>query len=156
MASFVSIAGPDPLRKDDRHAHALAPTKANLCASRGALRYSTSTANLTATDVEPALQDIVKVQWDGPGDATAEDLLTRPRTSQSRRLVDEATEVPRDTLKKGPQKASDLENMRIGNGISPWAWRAAREHLKVTIERHGFGPGSYITWRLPLEVDWEE
>jgi hypothetical protein len=155
MARFVSIAGPDPLRKEDRHAHVLAPTKENLCASRGALRYSTSSTSLHATDVEPALQDIVKVQWDGPSDATAEDLLTRPGTSQGRRMVDEATEVLRETLKKGPQKVSDLENVRVGYGISPWAWRAARERLGVTTKRHGYGPGSYIIWELPPEVDWD-
>jgi putative DNA primase/helicase len=155
MARFVSIAGPDPLRKEDRHAHVLAPTKENLCASRGALRYSTSSTDLPATDVEPALQDIVKVQWDGTSEATAEDLLTRPRSSQSRKMVDEATEVLRETLKKGPQKVSDLENVRVGYGISPWAWRAARERLGATIKRHGFGQGSYITWELPPEVDWD-
>ena len=156
MARFVSIAGPDPLRKEDRHTHVLAPTKENLCASRGALRYSTSSTDLPATAVEPALQDIVKVQWDGTSDATAEDLLTRPPTSRSRNMVDEAAHVLRAALENGPQKVTDLEKERVGHGINSWAWRrAARERLKVTIERHGFGPGSYITWRLPPEVDWE-
>jgi hypothetical protein len=156
MARFVSIAGPDPLRKEERHAHVLAPTKENLCASRGALRYSTSSTNLAATDVEPALQDIVKVQWDGSSDATAEDLLTRPGTSQGRRMVDEATEVLRGALETGPQKVTDLEKERVGRGINSWAWRrAARERLKVTIKRHGFGQGSHITWELPPDLDWD-
>jgi hypothetical protein len=46
MARFVSIAGPDPLRRDDEHAHVLAPTKQNLCGKRGALRYSTVSTSL--------------------------------------------------------------------------------------------------------------
>jgi hypothetical protein len=95
---------------------------------------------------------MVRVQWDGPSNAKAEDLLTAPRTTQFDKAADEAAAVLREELQDGPRKANDLEKVRKERGISTRAWRAAKNRLGVDDKRQGYqGP---VVWFLPPTFGW--
>ncbi len=92
--------------------------------------------------------EVARVEWLGPVDATAGELLAAP-SGPTRRPRDEAEEWLRERLADGPVTVPELQAQAQAAGH---AWRTverAKRSLGVLAERvNGFGSAGHWTWSL--------
>jgi hypothetical protein len=100
---------------------------------------------------EPVDQNgVVRIEWRGPCDYKADDLLGQTRES---RLVDAITFLSA-LLASGPVPQGEVKAKAIGAGL---AWRTverAKEVLGILAKRNGFGTGSQSIWRTPPNAEF--
>lgn len=138
-ARSVLLVAPDP---EDEERCILAVSKSNLAPIPPALAYQLVS--------DPAF-DCARVDWHGPTDHRAADLLSAPQTDETRGAMAEAADFLRDLLGSGPMTAADAERERRQAGISEATLRRARQALGVVSEREG-GIGSAGRWVWRLEA----
>ena len=126
------LAGRDP---DDDSRCALAHTKHNLAPRQPTIGYRIDDHGLTWTG-EVADLDGERLAGHDPDDR------------QTQR--GEAEAFLRDVLADGPRKASDIQATAEAHDLAASTVKNAKKRLGVLTERHGFGPGSYVTWSLPV------
>jgi putative DNA primase/helicase len=94
-----------------------------------------------------------RISWDlSPVAITAREALAADAAgSDNRTATAEAVEILKGVLAEGRMPATEATRIARDHGITPKVLRSAREALRVTIERDGFGPGSKSFWSLPQE-----
>jgi hypothetical protein len=83
--------------------------------------------------------------------------MTRAETAgaETRTAKADAMEFLQAALAGDPVPATEVSRMAHEHGLTAKVVRAAREALKVNIERNGFGPGSRSLWSLPRKAPQE-
>jgi len=131
------LIGLDP-ENDQRRV--LAPTKMNVAVLPPALGYQL---------VPDELRGVARVQWEGPVDRKASDLLVAPSEATGDRLPrDEAKDWLADLLADGPVLAVDVQRYARNNNISKRTLERAKGELPVRSRRQGFGRESRVLWAL--------
>ncbi len=125
----------------DRNMRVMVHTKSNLGILTPSLLY------------EPVGNEngVVAIQWHGECDYTAEDLLAATKRGQRER--EDAKRFLKELLTDGPVAQKEVRDKAAQIGL---AWRTierAKADLKVISERHGFGQGGTVYWKLPPEDD---
>ena len=94
-----------------------------------------------------------RIVWDAePVTMTANEALAADVAgTESRTAKAEAMEFLEAALAEGSVPAAEINRMAREHGLTPKVVRSAREALRVTIERDGFGPGSKSLWSLPKD-----
>ena len=92
-----------------------------------------------------------QILWDAqPVAITANEALAADATgNETRTAKADAIEFLQAVLASGPVPAAEVNRMAREHGLTGKVIRSARESLRVTIERDGFGPGSKSLWALP-------
>ena len=135
-ARIVLAVGVDP---EDETRRILAPVKANLSAPSASLAYRLVAVN-----------NVVRIDWLGTSDVTAEQMLAAPVDDDERSAMDAAADFLRDRLGDGePVEAKPLLHEARAAGHSDKTMRRAAKRLGVnTHDRAGFGPGFPSRWSL--------
>ncbi len=88
---------------------------------------------------------VVRIQWHGESDYTAEDLLA---AKHGQRAKDEAKQFLSKLLADGPVAQKDVRAKAAQEGLSWRTIERAKADLKIVSERRGFGQGSEVYWSL--------
>jgi hypothetical protein len=96
-------------------------TKPNLSAAPRSLRFR----------VVPAEPGACRVEWCGPCDWTAEELLRAGGDPEERGALAEACEVLRALLKDGPRLARDCQEEALAAGVSERTLKRAKQRLQA-------------------------
>jgi hypothetical protein len=91
------------------------------------------------------------VDWTGPVDLTADELVLRPRIPHGAGL-DEAKRFLQESLRTGPSAVADLQRRAHEAGISDGTLRRAKDQLNVQSASEGFGAQHQWYWSLPKEA----
>lgn len=146
----VYIFGPDP---EDSNMRVLAPAKVNFSRSDTSVAFdmeesewsigSGARATILRTGKLTFLSDTHKAQ--------AKDILNDSKgtgeVSAEKKAV--AAEWLTGILALGKVPVAQVRDEAANNGISWATLRRAADEVGVIKTRHGFGPGSHITWELP-------
>jgi hypothetical protein len=90
------------------------------------------------------------VDWeDAPVTISADKALGAAESTGSRTTKEEAADFLRAVLAQGEVPAGEVQQAARKAGITPKPLRVAREALKITSRREGFGPGAVWNWSLP-------
>lgn len=122
---------------DDPNMRVLAQTKSNLGPISNSLLF------------EPVSTDdgAVKIEWRGPCDLTADDLLVPSKDAGSK--FDEAQQFLLEMLASGPVEQAVIQQHAAERVIAYRTVERAKGLLNVVSRREGFGPGSRMFWELP-------
>lgn len=146
----VYIFGPDP---EDANMRVLAPAKVNFGPSSTSVAFDMeetewilgegARATTIRTGKLQFLSDTHKAQ--------AKDILSDSKgsgeVSAEKKAV--AAEWLTGMLALGPVPVAQVREEAASNGVSWATLRRAADEVGVVKQRHGFGPGSHITWELP-------
>jgi hypothetical protein len=135
-ARSVLLVGADPAHKDP-HRHVLAQTKTYLAAPPS-LAYQTRMEG-----------GVLRIDWLGPIDATADDLTAASR--RERPQTQEAMCVLYGILCDGRVKANVVIRKAREAGVRERTLDRAKKELGVVSRRHGIGMSAYWTWELPQD-----
>jgi len=94
-----------------------------------------------------------RVLWGAPLDGTASDLLATAEAVEAggeRSATDDAEAFLRHHLAGGEQPARDVKRRAEAEGLTDKALRRARERLRITVRREGFGAETKTLWALPV------
>ena len=134
-ARIVLAVGADP---EDETRRILAPVKANLSAPSASLAY-----RLVAD------AGIVRIDWLGTSDVTAEQMLAVPVNDEERTAIGDAVEFLRERLGDSKVDALAVKTDARKAGISDRTLDRAKARLQVHSERKGFGSDGEWFWSLP-------
>ena len=144
VARAVYAFGPDP-DEESKFAHVMTVVRA--CGGEGsALRYHTELVTEKCPDCEP--NDIVKVVWDGPSDATGEDSVD-PTTSKDKSQEDEAAQLLKELLHEGQRSATECHQILKADGYDLDKLNAGRVRRKARAESKKFPGDRFNSWYLP-------
>ena len=91
---------------------------------------------------------MVQIEWRGPCDYRAEDLLSHKNNGGGGKL-EEAKSLLLDLLPDGPVSLAAIKENAVTKGISLRTLDRAKTELGVISRSEGFGPGSVMHWTLP-------
>lgn len=123
---------------DDPERRVLAVSKNNLAKKAPSLTFTIADEGHGAV-----------VRWLGENAHTANSLVAAGADDEDRGALAEAVEWLREYLKDGEKPKAEITKAARGTGIATRTLERAKEHLHVTHERRGFGPGSFVAWALP-------
>lgn len=91
-----------------------------------------------------------RVMWEPhPVMVTADEAMAAPPEEGERSMTDEAVDLLNAVLEFGRVSAREVKKQAQEAGISDRALRAARERLKINVDREGFGADMKSFWMLP-------
>jgi hypothetical protein len=96
------------------------------------------------------LEGIAHVEWAGPVDIEADDLLAEQPKERASEL-NRAIEFLQSLLKGGPKPAEEAKNEARHVGISERTLKRAKSAIGIIARREGYGAGGNWVWRLPVE-----
>jgi len=135
-ARSVFLVANDP---EDAEQRVLAGVKHNLAAMPPSLLFRT----------DEAPNGAVRIEWLGPTDKTATELLAASSPSTRLRPRDEAEQFLSDYLSYGPVPALEVADAAQELGISERTLDRAKKKLGVIAKRRGFGADGGWDWMLP-------
>lgn len=97
----------------------------------------------------PPGEEHPRIAFSGVSSVRAIDVLGEPGDEEARTGAADCAEWLGTCLADGPRPKSDISRDAAAAGFTPKNLRSARERLKVTSQRSGFGPGSAVWWTLP-------
>jgi hypothetical protein len=137
-ARAVVLVAPDP-EDPEGGRRIVAMSKSNLAPLPPALAYRL---------VSDAALGCARIEWEGPTEHRAAELLAMPQTEDERSARGEAVAFLRDLLEAGATPAAEVRRMARQEGIADRTLDRAKRDAHVVSEREGFGPGSTVRWRL--------
>ena len=125
---------------EDPAARVLAVTKMNLAAEPPSLSFR--------LDVGPT--DQPRIVWSGESPHGADVLVSQPRDDDERREAQDLRAFLWELLELAPRSYREVEAecRKAGFDVSGRTLRRAGKTLGVVVTRHGFGPGSSVSWSL--------
>ncbi len=129
-------------------ARVLMRAKSNLGDDAGGFRYALEQVPIEAGSLITAS----RVVWKGVVPGTARDVLAEAETytdPEERSAVEEAADWLLDRLPEGGMSRAEIMKHARADNIPSRTLGRARDHAGVTVERRGFGAGS---WWLPPSV----
>lgn len=139
IARFVFCLGFDPANPAKR---VLACVKNNFGERPPSLRYE-------IVPFKNERIDSARIEWLGPTDLTADDILARPRHRRPESPALRAESLLRRLLASGPVTRQDaLEQAEIA-GLSRTALKKAKANLAIRSRRVGYGSHARWIWSLP-------
>ena len=133
-ARIVLAVGSDP---EDEVRRILAPVKANLSAPSASLAY-----RLVADS------GVVRVDWLGTSNVTAEQMLAAPVDDDERSALDDASTFLTGQLANGAVAVKAVKDEAQRAGISERTLNRAKARVGVVSERVGFGANGVWSWKL--------
>lgn len=138
VARFGLVVTRDP---DDRTKRVLAVGKANIGQEVESLSYRLRGV--------PG-SDVATIEWLGPSEHTADDLLDQGGSIEERESRSEAVRWLRDKLATGPMVVKDIQRAAREDGFTVWRTMERAKHtIGAVSARSGFGAQGQYTWALP-------
>jgi hypothetical protein len=132
------LAGQHPA---DENLRVLAVAKSNLAKTPTSLAY---------TLIEDTEHGCARVQWLGPTDVHADDLVAA-HDPEERSALEEACDFLRVELANGPRSASEIQEAARRTGIAERTLKRAKAKLGVVSDKAEGVLGGQWFWRLPAE-----
>lgn len=132
------LVAKDP--KDERQ-RVLAVTKNNLARELPSLAFE-----LADTDNE-----VARVNWLGPVDYSADDLVAPPSDAATDSAIDDALAFLKDILAEGPVAANHVILQAQKAGVAERTLKRAKKMSGVKAVKQGFGSDSHWAWTLPSD-----
>jgi hypothetical protein len=98
-------------------------------------------------------ENVVGIEWRGPCDFTAEDLLGAKSGGGTK--VEEAKAFLIEMLSTGPVEQKVVARKSVDISIAYRTVERAKQDLGVRSTRKGFGPKSVLFWELPMDEETE-
>lgn len=141
LARTVLVAA----KQEDSEDRVLARAKSNISMDTGGCSYG-----VHETTLDGGITTTV-VQWGDVIEGTARDILSSVESiGGDDQDGDDPASFLRQVLSAGRIPAKEATKTMKENGYTTKQIRTARNKLRVTIEREGFGPGSTSMWSLPV------
>ena len=102
--------------------------------------------------VVPDADRLPRIEWSGPVDLGADDLVLRPGREPGRVLA-RAVDLLRELLAAGPCPQTEALRRALQAGISPRTLERAKELLRVQSERTSNDGRSFWSWSLRAGAD---
>jgi hypothetical protein len=131
------LVAKDPDNPDRRRI--LAATKCNLAPLPASLAYDLSTAENGA----------LRIGWAGESPHTAESLLAAPRDDEERGALQDAADVLRSILERGPVAPEDAKREARKAGVADKTLYRAKSILGARSRKEGFTGKGVWQWFLP-------
>jgi hypothetical protein len=129
-ARSALLAGRDPA---DPGRHVLASVKCNLGGMVPSLAYQL---------VGSLTDGVARIEWLGPVDLTADDILQHASGKRGPSTGDECAEAVREIVPAAGMESGELDRLLRERGFAPNAIRDGRRKAGVTAIRESFGPGA--------------
>ena len=94
---------------------------------------------------------VARVKWLGESPHSARSLVALPVDPEEREDARQLSDFVRELLEVTARPIAEVraECRRAGFEVSDRTLRRARQAIGAEPERHGFGPGAVVWWRLP-------
>jgi RecA-family ATPase len=137
-ARSALLAAADPDSAPDTR-RILAVTKSNLAALPPSLAYH----------IETNAQGIPVIVWEGESTHTARSLQSIVAEAERGSALTEAEEYLKTSLADGPKSCGELFREAKQLGIKEITLRRAKDKLRVTSKKEGYGNKGHWCWELP-------
>lgn len=131
---------------EDGDRRLLLPTKNNLAKGGDGLAFRVEGVTL------PSGIETSRVVWDPePVTITADEAFAAESNFEEQSALASAKEFLEVLLAEGAVPAKEVFRQANDNGHSTSTIRRAKKTMKIALSREGFGPGSFLKWKLPID-----
>lgn len=143
LARTVLVAG----KQDNSETRVLARAKSNIADDQGGCSYSIELCTIETDDGH--MIETTKTAWGDYLEGSASEILSTIEARSNSSGDEDPTEALKAVLQAGKMTSQEANKTMASNGYTTKQTRTAREKLKVTITKEGFGKDLKSYWELP-------